>query len=180
VAARTLLREQGIADGQRFVVFAPGAAYGRAKQWPPEHFAELSARLAAQQVTTVLVGANADRDACEKIAQLAAVVNLSGRTDLPTLAGVFSHAHAVVANDSGAMHLAAAVGTQVLAIFGPTNERRTSPLRASATAAAPTIVATDVWCRPCMLRECPIDHRCMTRITSDRVHAALHGMTSLA
>ena len=60
------------------------------------------------------------------------------------------------------MHLAGAAGARVVAVFGPTNERKTSPLRAHAEAPAPVIVATDVWCRPCMLRECPIDHRCMT------------------
>jgi heptosyltransferase-2 len=107
-------------------------------------------------------------------------VSLAGRTDLPTLAGVLVQARAVIANDSGAMHLAAAAGTPVTAIFGPTNEQKTSPLRASADAPAPAIVATDVWCRPCMLRECPIDHRCMTRISAARVHAATFGQAGRA
>ena len=79
----------------------------------------------------------------------------------------------VVANDSGAMHLAAAVGAPVVAVFGPTDDRKTSPLRAHAAAPEPIIIATDVWCRPCMLRECPIDHRCMTGVSARRVLDAL-------
>jgi heptosyltransferase-2 len=67
------------------------------------------------------------------------------------------------------MHLASAAGTRVIAIFGATNEQRTSPLAAGVDAPSATIVATSVWCRPCMLRECPIDHRCMTRIAADDV-----------
>ena len=100
-------------------------------------------------------------------------MDLSGQTDLTTLAGVLSQASHVVSNDSGAMHLAAAVGARVTAVFGPTNDRRTAPLRARAESPAATIVSEEVWCRPCMLRECPIDHRCMTRITAARVHGTL-------
>ena len=172
-AAATLLEQSGVARNQPFVVLAPGAAYGRAKQWLPERFAELAHLLAGDHVRTVLVGAEGDISACREVAHLAPVADLSGRTDLPTLAAVLSRARAVVSNDSGAMHLAAAAGARVTAVFGATNERRTSPLAASADAPRPTIVATDVWCRPCMLRECPIDHRCMTRIDAARVHATL-------
>jgi heptosyltransferase-2 len=172
-AAATLLRESGIGEDDAFVMFAPGAAYGRAKQWVPSRFAELARLLAAEGVKTVLVGASGDVAACHEVAREAEVVNLAGHTDLPALVGLISHARAVVANDSGAMHLAAAAGVPVTAIFGPTNDARTSPLSASPTAPAPVVVSTDVWCRPCMLRECPIDHRCMTRISAARVHAAL-------
>ena len=101
------------------------------------------------------------------------VADLSGRTDLRTLAAVMSASRAVVANDSGAMHLAGAVGAAVIAIFGATNERKTSPLQAGDEAPAPRIVAADVRCRPCMLRECPIDHRCMKGITPERVYDTL-------
>ena len=175
VGAAALLRESGVADGDPFVVFAPGAAYGHAKQWLPSRFAELARLLAQEQVKTVLVGATGDVPACNEVARAADVINLAGRTDLPTLAALMTLARAVVANDSGAMHLAAAAGVPVTAVFGPTNDAKTSPLRASATAPAPVIVSTDVWCRPCMLRECPIDHRCMTRISAARVLSALPG-----
>jgi heptosyltransferase-2 len=172
-AARALLHESGLADGSPFVVFAPGAAYGRAKQWLPERFGELAHLLAGDGVKTVLLGSKGDMAACQEIGRLAPVIDLAGRTDLPALAALLAQARAVVSNDSGAMHLAAAAGARVTAVFGPTNEQKTSPLSASAEAARPAIVAADVWCRPCMLRECPIDHRCMTRIHAARVHATL-------
>jgi heptosyltransferase-2 len=127
----------------------------------------------------VLVGSPADRIACAEIARavieeagetaVSRLRDLSGQTTLAELAGVMAAAAAVVSNDSGAMHLAGAVGTPVVAVFGATNERRTSPLTSGPEAVPPAIVATDVWCRPCMLRECPIDHRCMTRIPAARV-----------
>jgi heptosyltransferase-2 len=172
-AAATLLADAGVTEDQPFVVFAPGAAYGRAKQWPPDRFAELAGMLARDRVTTVLVGSRADIAACQEIARLTPGVDFAGRTDLPALSAVLSRARAVVSNDSGAMHLAAAAGVPVTAVFGPTNEQKTSPLAASAEAPRPTVVATTVWCRPCMLRECPLDHRCMTRIDAARVRATL-------
>ena len=86
--------------------------------------------------------------------------NLAGRTDLATLAGVLSHCRGLVTNDSGAMHLAAAVGTSVTAVFGPTDDTATRPI-----GDAHAVLTHPVWCRPCMLRECPIDHRCMRGVT---------------
>jgi heptosyltransferase-2 len=172
-AATALLDEHGVRAEHPFVVFAPGAAYGRAKQWPPRRFAELARLLRAADIRVVLVGAKGDVPACLEVASDAPAIDLAGRTDLSTLAGILSQSRAVVANDSGAMHLAAAAGVPVTAIFGPTNERKTGPLRAAPEAPAPAIVRTDVWCRPCMLRECPIDHRCMTRISAEHVHETL-------
>jgi heptosyltransferase-2 len=172
-AAAALLAEHGVTPDRGVVVFAPGAAYGRAKQWLPARFAELAQRLDASHVATVLIGAKGDVTACDEVARAARVVNLAGRTDLVTVAGLLASSRAVVANDSGAMHLAAAVGVPVTAIFGPTDEHRTAPLRASAEAPAPTIVTATAWCRPCMLRECPIDHRCMTAISAAQVYETL-------
>ena len=175
--ACALLSEAGLMPATRYVVFAPGAAYGRAKQWLPERFAELAQLLGREGLSTVLIGTKADAGLCAGIVKAArngaTVVDLSGQTDLPTLAAVMAGANATIANDSGAMHLAGAVGCRVIAIFGPTDHRRTAPLRASATKPAPVIVATRVWCRPCMLRECPIDHRCMRRITARDVFGSV-------
>lgn len=179
--ARTLVREAGAADEDRFVVFAPGAAYGRAKQWLPERFAELASLLAAQDLTTVLVGTRADGPVCREIATRvrgttsgpARVIDLACKTDLTGLAGLLTLSDAVVSNDSGAMHLAAAVGARVIAVFGPTDDRKTAPLRADADAPAPSVLSTDVWCRPCMLRECPIDHRCMSGISARAAYEAV-------
>ena len=106
------------------------------------------------------------------------LVDLSGKTDLPSLAGVLSRARSVVSNDSGAMHLAGAVGARVVALFGATDERRTSPLTSGEASPVPAIFTHDVFCRPCMLRECPIDHRCMKGITPERVFDTLTRLTS--
>ena len=113
------------------MALAPGAAYGGAKRWPPEYFAELADGLGADGVQCVMVGAAADAGAAHDVERSAkasrSIVNLVGRTDLPTLAGVLANCRALVTNDSGAMHLAAAVGIAVTAMFGPTNEQATSP-----------------------------------------------------
>lgn len=176
--ARQLLRDIGLDIDEPFVVFAPGAAYGRAKQWLPQRFAELAHKIIIDRGWSVLmVGAKVDRSTCEDIGRLLPktgtrinrLIDFCGKSDIPTLAGILSQAHAVVSNDSGAMHLAGAVGTKVVAIFGPTNERRTSPLASGPLAPAPVVITNEVFCRPCMLRECPIDHRCMRRITADEV-----------
>lgn len=180
--ARQLLLDIGLDPDESFVVFAPGAAYGRAKQWLPDRFAQLGELLINERGWSVLmVGSSADRSACADVAsrlggtgsRMNRLIDLSGKTDLPSLAGLLARAHAVVSNDSGAMHLAGAVGVKVVAIFGATNERRTSPLRASDSAPPPVIVTHDVFCRPCMLRECPIDHRCMRGISAREVLARL-------
>lgn len=176
--ARQLLRDIGLDLDEPFVVFAPGAAYGGAKQWLPQRYAELAQSIIGDRGWSVLmVGTKADRAACESIARLMPatgtrlnrLIDFCGKSDLATLAGILSHAHTVVSNDSGAMHLAAAVGAKVIAVFGPTRETHTYPLQAGADAPAPVLMTHDVFCRPCMLRECPIDHRCMTRITSREV-----------
>lgn len=188
--ARQVLREIGLDLDEPFVVFAPGAAYGRAKQWLPERFAALAHRLIQQRGWgVVMVGAHADRDVCREIeARLSAIakasadkpssrlnrlIDFSGKSDLATLAGILAVARAVVSNDSGAMHLAGAVGTHVVAMFGATNETRTSPLSAGPEAPTPTILTHSVFCRPCMLRECPIDHRCMRGITAEQAFESL-------
>ena len=168
--ARDMLAGAGCTPGARLLGIAPGAAYGGAKRWPPERFAAVAAELArAHGLVPVLVGSEADRAATSAIeAELGkishpgpapAAINLSGRTDIPQLAGVLALCAAFVSNDSGAMHLAAAVGTPVLALFGPTDERVTAPVAARAR-----VLTAAAWCRPCLLRECPLDHRCMNGI----------------
>ncbi len=180
--ARDVLREIGLDLDEPFAVFAPGAAYGRAKQWLPERFAQLAHMLIEQRNwSVVMVGVNADREVCREIEQrmpktgtkINRLIDFAGKSDLPTLAGMLAVARAVVSNDSGAMHLAGAVGTQVVALFGATNDTRTSPLSASADAPVPAILTHPVFCRPCMLRECPIDHRCMRGISADRAFESL-------
>jgi heptosyltransferase-2 len=175
--AHALLAERGHAEGAMLVVFAPGAAYGKAKQWIPAHVATLIARLQQEQsATCVLVGSAADAAAAAEIRRGLAgradrLIDLIGHTSLDQLAGVLASADVCVCNDSGAMHLAAAMGTRVVATFGPTNESTTRPMPRPGRRAE--VLVHPVWCRPCMLRECPIDHRCMTGLTPDRVFDAI-------
>lgn len=168
-AAADILRARGWDGHQPLVAFAPGAAFGGAKRWPAASFAATIEALAADGVRAVLIGAPADRRAAgEVVANLRSgppAIDVTGATDLLQLAGVLDHCRALVTNDSGAMHFAAALGTDVTAIFGPTNERETRPLGPSRA----TVLHGDVWCRPCMLRECPLTQRCMTRVTPDAV-----------
>jgi heptosyltransferase-2 len=167
-----LLQDQGINGGDTLVGFAPGAAYGHAKRWPPQRVAAVAARLSATHgATCVLVGAPADREAGREIESSlppgTRVVNLIGRTDLRQLIGILRACRAFVSNDSGAMHLAAALGVPVTALFGPTKEQVTAPVGDH------DVLRHHVFCSPCMLRECPIDHRCMKRITVDEVYASV-------
>ncbi|MGE3519258.1 MAG: lipopolysaccharide heptosyltransferase II [Vicinamibacterales bacterium] len=160
-----LLSEAGWTDGHApLIAMAPGAAYGGAKRWPAPAYAELLDALAGDGVRTVLVGARGDMPASAEVRATArtgaGAIDLTGRTDLPALAGVLARCRALVTNDSGAMHLAAALGTDVVALFGPTNESETRPLGPVRA----RVLHTGVWCRPCMLRECPLTHRCMTGI----------------
>jgi len=182
-AGRALLVESGWNGRTPLVAIAPGAAYGGAIRWPPEYFAELAADLSADGVQCVMVGTTADAATARDVARAfqardrgperAALLDLIGRTDLPALAGALANSRAMVTNDSGAMHLAAAVGIAVTAMFGPTNEQATSPRVASAPQTPPlTILTHAIWCRPCMLRECPLDHRCMRGIEVATVLAA--------
>ncbi|MBP7569300.1 MAG: lipopolysaccharide heptosyltransferase II [Acidobacteria bacterium] len=182
--ARVLLEREGVPAGAPLVGMAPGAAYGKAKQWPPRRFAELAVELHDRfGAVSVLVGSGGDREAGEGIrrcldgaAARASLVNLIGKTDLVVLAGVIARMRAFVSNDSGAMHLAAAVGLPVAAVFGSTDERATAPLPAPARGVpAHAILTAPAWCRPCLLRECPIDHRCMTRISAAAVARAMEG-----
>ncbi|HEY8549216.1 MAG TPA: lipopolysaccharide heptosyltransferase II [Vicinamibacterales bacterium] len=172
--ADALLAEAGYTGGEPLVAFAPGAAYGYAKRWPPGRVAEAIAALTADGVRVAIVGAASDRPTARAIQSALVprrpsvpVVDLVGRTDLLALMGVLARSRVVVSNDSGAMHVASAVGRPVVAVFGPTDERATAPLGTHA------IVRHDVWCRPCLLRECPIDHRCLRGVTAGQVVEAV-------
>ena len=183
-AARHQLLDGGWDGVRPVIVFAPGAAYGGAKRWIPSNVARVVTDLVRQrQATCVMVGSRGDtftvREVVSAIEADAAphVIDMSPTT-IEMLAGVLSVAAACVSNDSGAMHLGAAVGTPLVALFGPTRESETAPLTRSGGRAE--VLTHPVSCRPCMLRECPIDHRCMKRITPDRVYAALTSLLSSA
>ena len=168
-----LLETAGVsAAASPLVGFAPGAAYGHAKRWPPSRVTDAIVRLTRERgATCALVGAPSDRDAGREIESSlppdVRAINLIGRTDLREFAGVLARCRAFVSNDSGGMHLAAAMGVPVTAIFGPTDERVTAPLGEH------DVLIHQVFCRPCMLRDCPIDHRCMKGISVDSVFEAV-------
>jgi heptosyltransferase-2 len=178
-AADALLLESGWSGHAPLAAIAPGAAYGGAKRWPPDRFASLAHAFVCDDVQTVIVGSQADRGTADEVIRafhstsgtperaVPAPLNLVGRTDLLTLAGVLAASRALVTNDSGAMHLAAAIGIPVTAVFGPTDERATRPL-----GSAHAVVTHETWCRPCMLRECPLNHECMRGIEVSQVLTA--------
>jgi heptosyltransferase-2 len=163
-AAADLLAQYGWTPGQALIAIAPGAAFGHAKRWPPERFAALASMLRAELgAACVLVGRSEDRDGLQPMEG----IDLVGQTDLLVLMGVLSHCRALVANDSGALHLAAALGVPVTAIYGPTDERYSLPLSSfESPGDRVRAISHDVFCRPCGLRDCPIDHRCMKRIAT--------------
>jgi heptosyltransferase-2 len=170
------LRGVGWDGVEPLLAIAPGAAYGGSKRWPPEYFAALVRSLSEDGVRAVMVGSRADLpvgreiEAAVEASNGVSLLNLMG-TDLPTLAAVLVNTRALVSNDSGAMHLAVALGVRVTAVYGPTDERVTRPLGDSHA-----VLTNPVWCRPCWLRECPIDHRCMRGIGVDRVAGAVRPM----
>ena len=160
-------RDQGRAllGPGRFFGIAPGAAKGSAKQWPGERFAAAADRIGDElSAKAVLLGSAADAGAAETVARAmkSPFANLCGRTDLRTFVGVVSNLEALLANDSGAMHLGASLGVPTVGVFGPTNPDETHPVGVKAT-----FVRGQAECSPCRHITCPIDHRCMTSVAPE-------------
>lgn len=152
-----------------------GSAFGTAKCWPAPRFAALARELAGRGVTVALIGSASEREQARQVRMEAggppgAIRNLAGETSLVELAGLLAATDVVVANDSGPMHLAGAVGTPVVALFGSTNERETYPL--AERGKLRLLKVPGIECSPCKLRQCPIDHRCMERLSVAEVAAA--------
>jgi heptosyltransferase-2 len=169
-AAAGQLRLQGLISAQTAVGVSPGAAYGSAKRWLPERFAAAAIQLARDAHCAVLVlGSQSEHEICEQVQKLIAAagiecVNLAGKTTLEAFIEIAAACRLVLTNDSGAMHISSALGVPTVTIFGPTDEAATGP-----TGPLARIVRQPVECSPCLLRECPIDHRCMTRVDAERV-----------
>ena len=148
-------------------VFCPGAEYGPAKRWPVAYFAEIAQRLHQQGYAVWLIGSGKDRTVSEEINQLAGghALNLCGSTGLDDAIALLSCAQLVISNDSGLMHLAAALDKPMLALFGSSSPQFTPPLSAQAH-----VVKLDIECSPCFKRECPLGHfNCMVQLTPDLV-----------
>jgi heptosyltransferase-2 len=153
---------------KRVIGVSPGAAYGGAKRWLPERFAEAAAAIAsARGASIALFGSKTERALCEQVAQLLngqQVTNYAGQTTLAQFIELAAGCELFLTNDSGAMHIASALGVPTVAIFGATDDAATGP-----TGPKARVVREAVECSPCLLRECPIDHRCMTRVSTARV-----------
>jgi len=158
----------------RFAVINPGAAYGSAKRWIPERFAEVADILVSRYgLSIILSGGPGEIEIGDDIAKAmqSPHQNLIGKTSVRQMMAVLAASSLMVTNDSGPMHVAAAFGVPMVAIFGPTDHTTTSPWGTRAQ-----IVRHPVECSPCMLRQCPIDHRCMQRVTVDDVLSAAAGL----
>ena len=165
-----------IADAGPLVGISPGATFGTAKRWPARRFAELASALSKEAgATCVYFGSPMERDMAEEVMALANVpaISLAGKTSLAQFIELIQGCDLFVTNDTGTMHVAAALSVPILAIFGPTNEQETAPLGPSVK-----VVTGEAYCRPCKLRHCPIDHRCMTSVTVKRVLRAALPMLS--
>ena len=170
------LAQGGLTASDVVVGINPGSTYGMAKRWLPERFAEVTERLCRtvresreQQVSVIIFGAKGEERLGQEIAARLSSRSLvlSGATTIRELMAAVKRCAMLLTNDTGPMHIASAFQVPVVAIFGPTDWRTTSPF-----GDAHAIVRQPVDCAPCLLRECPIDHRCMTRVTVDQVHEA--------
>jgi heptosyltransferase II len=162
-AAREMLRSAGIGQGETVIGINPGAFYGAAKRWFPDRYAAVADGLAKQyQARIVIFGSPSDIRVAEEVAanMKARPVILAGRTTLGQLMGLIKECRLLITNDSGPMHLAAALDVPQLAIFGSTSEIATGPLSPVAR-----VIKQPADCNPCFLRECPTDFRCMKAIS---------------
>jgi len=168
---RTTLARLGLDTERPAAALCPGAEYGPAKRWPARHYAALAQRLAALGYAVWLVGSASDAATGAEIARLApaAIRNLCGRTTLAEALDVLASTRLVVSNDSGLMHVAAALGRPLVALYGSSSPAFTPPQSSNAR-----ILKLDLPCSPCFERVCPLGHfNCMMQLTPDRVLAAV-------
>lgn len=169
------LEQAGITEADVVIGINPGSTYGGAKRWLPDRFAESTERLcrrlkdSGRQAAVVVIGAKGEEPLGRAIASrlTARSAVLSGATSIRELMAVIKRCAVLVTNDTGPMHIASAFGVPVVGIFGPTDWRTTSPYGQEHA-----LLRHPVDCAPCMLRECPIDHRCMTGVTVEQVYDA--------
>jgi heptosyltransferase II len=178
--AEVLLKQHGLDPHQRpLVALNAGATNSRAKCWPEERFAALADWLIGEQHAQVLlIGAPSERENAARVIQqmkFPQARNLAGETSLVQLIGLLAHCDLLVSNDTGPAHIGAALGRPTLTLFGPTNEFETAP-----TGLRAALLRVDgVECARCMHRDCPIDHRCMTRLTVEAVAARARHLLAL-
>ncbi len=163
----TALLKLNLIPDQPVAAFCPGAEYGPAKRWPAAYYADIAQRLRQHGYAVWLIGSAKDKPVADEIDRLAGAqcINLCGSTDLGDAIALLSCANLVISNDSGLMHLAAALDRPMLALFGSSSPQFTPPLSAQAQ-----VIKLDIECSPCFKRECPLGHfNCMTQLTPDLV-----------
>jgi heptosyltransferase-2 len=169
-SAADFLRKSGARQDAMKIAIGAGASYGSAKCWPPSRFAEVANRLQSQAESDVILfgtAAEATVSAAISAEMRRPPIDLTGKTAIADLPALLSQCHLFIGNDSGAMHVAAAVGLPIVAVFGPTDPFGTTPVTPRCS-----IVQQRPYCSPCFLRRCPTDHRCMTAVTPEMVEAA--------
>lgn len=165
IEARKILEKNGIDLRKKTVALGVGSTNSRAKRWQAESYAKLNDLLQSDSNCNVLlIGAFDEIDISSMVFEISEKkpVILTGKTDLSEAVGVLAEIDLLISNDMGLAHIAPAAGTQTLVIFGPTNEKTTQPRGSE-------IIRKTVDCAPCMKRDCPIDHRCMTQISPEEV-----------
>ena len=166
-AAQQILQAAGVDLSKKVVALGTGSTNSRAKRWGAGSYATLNDVLQNELNANVILVGSADESGIAAEVQMLSQtppIEMTGKTDLADAAAILSVVDLLVSNDMGLAHIAPAVGTKTAVIFGPTNPVTTRPFSGNAV-----VVRHDVECSPCMLRDCPIDHRCMTRISVDEV-----------
>ncbi|WP_232522583.1 lipopolysaccharide heptosyltransferase II [Chitinibacter sp. GC72] len=168
------LAKLGLSTDKPMIAICPGAEYGPAKRWPAKHAAALASQLIADGAQVWLFGSGKDNEICAEIAALTPqVINLAGKTSLAEAIDLLSLSHVAVCNDSGLMHVVAALGRPLVAVFGSSSPSFTPPLTLKAK-----IVTLDLECSPCFERVCPLGHMdCLNKLTPDYVMKALKEIT---
>lgn len=172
-AGLDFLRAQNLNTGRMIVALCPGSINSRAKRWPAERFAALGDLLIESQTQVLLLGSPEELDVSLEVASLMRhkPLVLTGKTSLAQAVEILTAVDLLITNDTGPAHIAAALGRPTLVIFGPTNPVTTRPFSPLAE-----LVRHPPDCAPCMLRDCPIDHRCMTAISPEDVFARAQAM----
>lgn len=168
--AEALLRSHGIAPGTPLVAIAPGASYGSSKLWPAESFAKVGDEAARSGARVLVLGTSEEALLAERVVQgmHAGGISLAGAVDLGGLKAVLRRCRVLICNDAGARHVAVALGVPGVVMMGPTSLEKTN-LNLDLV----RVLETDVACRPCYHRVCPIDHRCMTRLSPETASRAM-------
>lgn len=164
--AYALLAEHGGRRNAPLTLLCPGSINSRAKRWPAERYAALADRLAESGANVVLIGSPGESEVTEEVCRHAQhqLIALTGKTTVAEATALIGIADVLITNDTGPAHIGAALNTPTIVIFGPTNPLTTYPLSSTAQ-----IIRHPPDCAPCMLRDCPIDHRCMTAIAPEEV-----------